>query len=87
MTMSDSFDPSYDDLSSAWWLISEALELKTNPWKNEQHNRVFCELLRQCGWTLERWNDAVDVRKKKLEDETEQLSPDMLIDEDPDSSE
>ncbi len=63
MNMEDAFTPSYEDLASAWWAISEALEIKKHPWKSDQQNRIFCEVLKQCGWTIEAWNDEVAFQK------------------------
>ncbi len=81
MSMEDAFAPSYEELASAWHAISEALEVKAHPWKSEQQNKVFCELLKQCGWTIEAWNDEVAFRKTMLEASAEELSPDDLIDD------
>lgn len=69
MNMEDAFTPSYENLASAWWAIAEALEVKENPWKSDQQNRIFCEVLKQCGWTIEAWNDEVEFRKM-LNEET-----------------
>lgn len=63
MNMEDGFSPSYEELASAWWAISEALECDPNPWRAQWHNRVFTELLKQCGWTIEAWNDETEFRK------------------------
>ncbi len=80
MSMEDAFTPTYEDLSSAWWAIAEALEVKAHPWKSEQQNRIFCELLKQCGWTLEAWNDETEFRKL-LQSAEELPSEDVEFDE------
>lgn len=61
--MDEPCGPSFEMLAEAWWAISEALQLNENPWKQQWHNRIFCDLLKQCSWTVEAWNDENEWRK------------------------
>lgn len=63
--MDEEIRSSYEDLVDAWWKIGQALEVEADSsgWKNIWHNRVFCEVLTQCGWTVPEWNSEVNSRR------------------------
>jgi len=46
----------YEELAETWQILADALEIQKFPWKSEWHNRVFCEVLTMCGWSLSEWN-------------------------------
>lgn len=53
----------YEELASAWWSIHESLrECQNEAYRSYILNKSFCELLTQCGWSLEEWNEETDVR-------------------------
>lgn len=64
---------SYEDLADAWQAIAKALDAEGHLWKSAWHNRVFCEVLEMCGWTLSEWNDESAARSN---------GEDLIIDED-----
>ena len=59
--------PQYDELSSAWWAIHDCfLHYEHEAWRNHMINKVFCELLQQCGWTVDQWNNETTAKSKSL---------------------
>lgn len=58
----------YTDLSSAWHAIAKTLDITQDnfaDWKWVWHDRVFCDFLKLCGWTLTEWNDECKVRTRR----------------------
>jgi len=56
----------FEELSSAWWSIHDALDYVDNKdVKKYMIRRSFEVLLEQCGWSTSDWNDENKVRNKK----------------------
>lgn len=55
--------PTYEELSSAWWAMHDCfLHYEDSSWRSYMLNKVFKELLQQCGWTVEQWNKETEIR-------------------------
>ncbi len=59
----------YEDLVDAWWKTADAMNVTKDDscpkWLRSWHTSVFERILQQCGWTVERWNHAVESINNK----------------------
>ena len=64
----------YEELADAWVKIEATLmsEEQSEDWRQMWINRVFCEVLGQCGWSVNEWNAEVARRKVLHDAESEQ---------------
>ncbi len=60
--------PEYHELVDAWWKTAEALDALPgcDRSRTDWHANVFEGILKQCGWTVKEWNDAVDLQKQRV---------------------
>jgi hypothetical protein len=65
--MDENAKPEFHVLVETWWSTAEALEAMPGcePPRASWHAHVFERILEQCGWTVQEWNEAVDLQKKK----------------------
>lgn len=54
----------YEDLVDTWWKTAAAMNVTKDEscpaWLRGWHTAVFERILQQCGWSVERWNRAVE---------------------------
>lgn len=60
--------PDFHELVETWWKTAEVLEAvpPCDESRTSWHAHVFERILKQCGWTVQEWNEAVDLQKKKI---------------------
>lgn len=56
----------FEALNSTWWVIYDATVAYGDDAVRKHVTRVaFTELLKQAGWTVLEWNDALALRKSR----------------------
>lgn len=60
--------PPYEELASAWHALKDEMEETgaEESYRSLWHDRVFCDLLRMCDWSLEEWNEESELRTRRL---------------------
>jgi hypothetical protein len=56
------------DLIDVWWKTADIMEASSASASQERkswHAHIFEKILIQCGWTIEEWNEAMDLMKEE----------------------
>lgn len=57
----------YIELNELWYALTYELDIswsdpeKTNTWRHCAHQRVFNKVLADLGYTVDQWNDYIDI--------------------------
>jgi len=67
----------YMDLVDTWWKTADVLDARppANDTRVSWHAHVFEKILIQCGWSVQEWNETIEIEKakRKVDDNKESV--------------
>lgn len=62
-----------EDLIDVWWKTADIMGASSqeDPTKCAWHSHVFDNILIHCGWTVDEWNEALEIESVRRDRELE----------------
>lgn len=60
--------PPYEELAETWHALKKEMDETDaeESYRSLWHDRVFCDILTMCDWTIEDWNSESEIRTRRL---------------------